>query len=373
MDHVLAPLSPDFAPHDKAPGLNRARCDGDWVCLDWADGLSYRAYGTFLRENEVTNGIVSDVTREREIEIDRLPDACPLKVNIDADGNLSINWAGGATSRFSSAWLYDLARGQWHPDAELPSQTPWTTTDLPEPPSFDGPSFLAKPEHMIAPLRSLWEFGLMRLRGLPIEPGTVQRVAETIGTVRNSNFGFLFSVETKPNPDRNAYRAAPLDAHTDLATRETQPGFQLLHCQENTAMGGESTMVDGFAVARAIQAEDANAFERLNRDAWIFTNRHQHTDYRCSGPVIETNASGDPIEIRNTGFLRFYPDMDDARVPAVNEALRRFTAHCRDPAFQMATPLKPLLNFGDEVRTTLFKVVVVIKARTTWCQQDRVA
>ena len=336
------PLAPDFAPHSTAVPLSAAAPDGDWIDLIWSDGLAYRAYGMFLRENEVVPGIVSDVTREREVELDHMPtSATPSFVEADSSGDVTVKWSDGGDSRFSGAWLRDLAEGAWRPEADLPARTPWTTADFSEPPSTAGQGFFHDDSVLHALLKDVWTFGLARLQGLPTENGTVQRVAERIGTVRNSNFGFLFSVETKPDPDSNAYRAVPLDAHTDLATRETQPGFQLLHCQENSSTGGESTMVDGFAVAEALRKHDPKGFEALATMRWVFTNRHRDTDYRWSGPIIETDGSGAPIEIRNTGFLRFYPDMDDAHVPLAYAALRTFTAMLRDPRFQMATPFSP--------------------------------
>ncbi len=340
--HRNPPLAPDFAPHYTQIALNAVDADGDWLNLSWSDGLTYRAYGMFLRENEVVPGIVSDITREREIELDHMPASATFAaVETDASGDVVATWTDGKTSGFSAAWLRDLAEGAWQPEADLPSRKPWTTDIVSEPPTTPGKSFFDDDEVLHKLLTDVWAFGLARLQGLPTENGTVQRVAERIGTVRNSNFGFLFSVETKPDPDSNAYRAVPLDAHTDLATRETQPGFQLLHCQENSSTGGESTMVDGFAVAEALRESDPDAFAALSRLRWVFTNRHRDTDYRWSGPIIETDGQGTPIEIRNTGFLRFYPDMDDGDVPIAYSALRRFTAMLRDPHFQMATPFSP--------------------------------
>ena len=339
-DHrPTAPLAPDFAPHVSDVPFAQTAADGDWLDLVWQDGLTWRVYGMFLRENEVIPGIISPITRERELEIDAMPKTATLAAANIIGGDLAVTWDDGATSLISGAWLRDMAKGLWRPEAHLPDMTPWTTGDLTEPPSFDGPAFLSGA--MGEPLTALWRYGLARLRGLPTDQGTVQRVAEAIGTVRNSNFGFLFSVETKPDPDSNAYRAVPLDAHTDLATRELQPGFQLLHCRQNTATGGESTMVDGFAVAEAIRADDPDAYQALTTLNWVFTNRHRDSDYRWSGPIIETNAAGGPFEIRNTGFLRFFPDMPDADIPRAYAALRRFTELCRSPAYRMATPFAP--------------------------------
>lgn len=364
-DHRPAPpLAPDFAPHQTDVTLVKAVTDGAWLSLTWADGLAWRAYGLFLRENEVRPGIVSPLTREREVELDHLPTThTPKDPQIDPNGDLLVTWDDGETSRFSGAWLRDMATGLWRPEAHLPNVTPWTTSDISEPPSFDGAAFLDGA--MTKPLQDLWRYGLARLRGLPKDQGTVQRVAEAIGTVRNSNFGFLFSVETKPDPDSNAYRAVPLDAHTDLATRELQPGFQLLHCRQNTATGGESTMVDGFAVAEAVRTENPDAYQALTTLNWVFTNRHRDSDYRWSGPIIETDASSTPVEIRNTGFLRFFPDMPDADIPQAYAALRRFTELCRSPAYRMATPFAP----GDLV---IFDNRRVLHGRATFDPQSGV-
>ena len=212
---------------------------------------------------------------------------------------------------------------------------------MPEPPTFDGPAVLNDDAALGDWLRAAWAAGFARLRNLPTDEGTAQRVGERIGTVRSSNFGFLFTVETKPDPDSTAYTSVSLDGHTDLASRETQPGLQMLLCRENTATGGANTMADGFAVAEAIRAEDLDAFEALTTLSWVFTNRHKDSDYRYSGPIVETDATGRVMEIRNTGFLRFFPDMAEAEIPRAYQAAQIFNAHCRSDRFLCRTPFAP--------------------------------
>ncbi|TIO37565.1 MAG: gamma-butyrobetaine dioxygenase, partial [Mesorhizobium sp.] len=55
-----------------------------------------------------------------------------------------------------------------------------------------------------------------------------------------------------------------LQAHTDNPYRDPVPTLQILACIENTVEGGESSVVDGFAVAAALQAENSNGFRLLS-------------------------------------------------------------------------------------------------------------
>ena len=334
------PLAPDFAPHPIGPALPDLSIEGDFLVAAWPDGTRARFHALWLRENEVREGVIDEVTRERECEIDRIPaDTTIFSAQISEGPAVLIIWGpDGSTGRVDPGWLRSMADERWKPETDIPAQLPWETTEMPEPPTFDGPAVLTDDPALADFLRVAWARGFARLRNLPVEPGTVHRVGERIGTVRSSNFGFLFSVETKPDPDSTAYTSVALDGHTDLATRETQPGLQLLHCRENTATGGASTMADGFAVAEAMRHETPADFEAITTLKWVFTNRHRDTDYRFSGPIVELDEGGRVVEIRNTGFLRAYPDMPDDDIPAAYRALRLFTAHCRSERFLCRTP-----------------------------------
>ena len=93
------------------------------------------------------------------------------------------------------------------------------------------------------------------VRGAPTEPGTVVGLAERVAFLRNSNFGLLWDVVSKPDPDSLAYTAHALSPHIDLVSREMLPGVQLLHCLVFEATGGDSVLVDGFACAAELAAD----------------------------------------------------------------------------------------------------------------------
>src|SRR5207253_8280802 len=98
-------------------------------------------------------------------------------------------------------------------------------------------------------LAAVDELGFAILTGCPTEPGTVTRVAELFGFVRETNYGRLFDVQTVVNPTNLAYTSLGLGAHTDNPYREPTPTLQLLHCPASSADGGENTLVAPFRPA----------------------------------------------------------------------------------------------------------------------------
>jgi len=335
------PLTPDFIAHEAGPEVTGLDHDGLTLSMTWADGTRGLFNRFYLRENEVGPAI-NPVTRESDLDVDALPDDLAIEAAAVAGRAVEIAWApDGHRSRHHAGWLWHVAAGRWRPRAGLPERQSWDAKTMPTPPDFDGPAVLSGDRALADCLATVAQLGLARLRNLPTAEGTVLAVARRIGTVRVSNFGFSFTVASKPDPDSNAYTSAALSANTDLATREVQPGLQLLHCRENGATGGASTMVDGVRVAEILRDRDPAAFQILTRRSWLFANRHRNTDYRWSGPIIRLDPMGAIAEIRNTAFLRAEPDMPDHEVDEAYRAYRAFARLAADPALICRTPFAP--------------------------------
>ena len=98
--------------------------------------------------------------------------------------------------------------------------------------------------------------GIALLHNCGTEPGTVLKVADTFGFVRETNYGTLFDVVAEPEPVNLAYTPLGLPAHTDNPYRDPCPTVQLLHCLAAASGGGASRFVDGFTAAACLQAEN---------------------------------------------------------------------------------------------------------------------
>lgn len=333
----------DFRRYPLISALTAIDLQADRVQVQWADGRLSPFHHQWLRDNCPCSHCVYSVTREQVLEIvDVAEDLHPASALIDGEGCLSIDWRDGHASRFDPGWLrahaYDNAsRGERR--AAKPQSRLWNATL--ELPVFEYQAVMDNPETLLQWLLVLRDTGLSQIRGVPTEPGSLSAIARRIAFIRESNFGVLFNVQSKADADSNAYTAFNLPLHTDLPTRELQPGLQFLHCLVNDAEGGESIFVDGFAIADALRREDPEAFRTLCEIPVEFRNKDRHSDYRRLAPVIALGALDEVAEIRMANFLRgpFEASVDD--MPRLYRAYRRFIAMTREARFRLVKRLDP--------------------------------
>ncbi|MGY0235269.1 phosphonate degradation HD-domain oxygenase [Longispora urticae] len=151
-----------------------------------------------------------------------------------------------------------------------------------------------------AALDALLRRGGVLLRGVPTADRTVLDVARGFGYVRETNYGTLFEVRVAENPTNLAFTGREIAPHTDNPYRDPVPTVQLLHClvaaPEGT--GGDSGLVDGFAAAALLRAEDPAAFAVLAGTPVTFRYADPDTDLSASRPLIGLDPRGRIREVR---------------------------------------------------------------------------
>ncbi|MBX8625480.1 gamma-butyrobetaine dioxygenase [Pseudomonas glycinae] len=333
----------DFRTYPLISALNGVQNLADRVLIEWADGRVSPFHHVWLRDNCPCPQCVYSVTREQVFEIvDAAQDLSPSAVHIDTDGCLRIDWQDGHLSRFDAGWLRAHAyddESRAERIAAKPEPFLWRS-DL-QLPVFDYAALMNDNAALLQWLLAVRDIGLTQVRGVPTEPGSLKLIAQRISFIRESNFGVLFNVQSKADADSNAYTAFNLPLHTDLPTRELQPGLQFLHCLVNDAEGGESIFVDGFAIAEALRQEDPASFQALCEIPVEFRNKDRHSDYRCLAPIIALDALGRVAEIRMANFLRGAFDTSVEQMPLLYRAYRRFIAMTREPRFRVMQRLNP--------------------------------
>ncbi|WPN63152.1 gamma-butyrobetaine dioxygenase [Pseudomonas sp. P9_35] len=345
----------DFRRYPLISPLTAATPLVDRIQVTWADGRASPFHHPWLRDNCPCPQCVYSVTREQVLEIVDVPeDIAPGATYLDDEGCLCVDWQDGHRSRFDPGWLRahaydDQSRAERL--ANKPRRQLWRR-DL-QLPVFDYPALMADADALLQWLLAVRDIGLTQVRGVPTEPGSLERVAQRISFIRESNFGVLFNVQSKADADSNAYTAFNLPLHSDLPTRELQPGLQFLHCLVNDADGGESIFVDGFAIAQALRQEDPEAFDALCRIPVEFRNKDRRSDYRCLAPIIALDALDQVSEIRMANFLRGPFDTSVEQMPRLYRAYRRFIALTREPQFRLVQRLEPGQLWCFDNRRTL--------------------
>ncbi len=345
MDDGTALITPDFYPYVWHPLVRADRRDDGFVVVAWADGRELACYSLWLAENAPGFGL-EPASRESTIDPGQLPEPDSLQAaEVGPRGELALRWRDGSHSSVHPGWLRHVADERHLPGSYLPTRECWTSATFTEPPSLVGSAVLDDDEVLGEWLLLLCRFGLARLRNVPATEGFLQELIERIGPIRGSNFGKIFSVRSIVDPDSTAYTGLNLGQHTDLPTRETPPGYQFLHCVENTVAGGWSRMTDGLAVVGELQSEYPDDYEALSTLDWVWFNRQRHEDHRWIGPVIDHGSRYQPLALRAFYPVRGFPHMGEADVPRAYAALRRFSAVAHDPRFQIRYPFTP----GDVV------------------------
>ncbi len=261
----------------------------------------------WLRERTTEDGTVDAGSMQRLYDPAELDAALHAATISNRDDRSTITWSDGHIQTVIHAALAQELG--WQEDAlALPAPVGWSTEPSPFPrhrwPDESDADGVARA------LDDFWTHGFVVFSEAPTKPGSLQQIAGRFGPVRETNFGLLFDVFTKPNPVDLAYTPIELKAHTDNPYRHPVPSIQFLHCLVNDATGGESTLVDGLAAFDDYREIDPNGHQVLT-DTMV-TYRYQYGDERLEdrSPILETDRNGQFTGIRNSDRLDFVDAID---------------------------------------------------------------
>lgn len=266
---------------------------------------SHELHPIWLRERTTEPGTVDEGNLQRlftptSIELDL------HAVSVETtEADSVVTWSDGHVQTVYHAQLAVELGWESAPTA-LPARHAWATEPSPFP-RFPWPT---GDDEMVSVLSAFWRLGFVVLTDTPTEPGSLFALASTFGVVRSTNFGTLFDVFSKPNPVDLAYTPIGLKAHTDNPYRQPVPGIQFLHCLQNDAEGGESTLVDGLAAFNDLATTDPAGHAALCNTQVEY--RYQFGDERLVGraPILETDITGTFVGIRNSDRLDFVDAVD---------------------------------------------------------------
>jgi gamma-butyrobetaine dioxygenase len=308
--------------------------------VTWPDGEQGLFPFLWLRDN-CPSGFHPE-TEERFFDLLSVSEAGePETVSADADA-IRIVWReDGHVSAFDPGWLRARRPGRRFDDAADQPPLVWDAAALRAEslPRAEADALLSDDRALVDWLSAVRRTGLGMVVGLADDPEAGMAIARRVGFLRETNFGVTFEVRSKPNPNTLAYTAHALPMHTDLPNQELAPGFQFLHCVENTATGGGSIFADGYALAEALRAEDPEAFALLRDTAIPFRFHDGESDLRKRDTVIRCDHDGRVDEIRWSTHLTDTFDLPPEDLPAYYRAYRRFMALTRDPRFHVTLRL----------------------------------
>ena len=194
---------------------------------------------------------------------------------------------------------------------------------------------------MYESLLDFYKYGFVIFENVPTQDNFIVNFANSIGSIRRTNFGEFFNVKSKPNPNELAYTSLPLAPHTDNPYRKPVPCIQLLHCIENEVGGGLSTLVDGLAVTEEFKKEHPSFFQILTEIKVRFQFVDDNVVLEDWAEMIQLDENKRLKQVRFSPRLDFVPLMDKEKLELYYAARNKISEMYNSEKFRIEFKLKP--------------------------------
>ena len=214
-------------------------------------------------------------------------------------------------------------------------------------------------EEMYKSLVNFYQYGFVIFKRVPTQDNFIVNFANSIGSIRRTNFGEFFNVKSKPNPNDLAYTSLPLAPHTDNPYRNPVPCIQILHCIENEVNGGLSTLVDGFTVTEKLKKDFPDYYKILTEIKVRFQFIDQTVVLEDWAEMIQLDELGEFKQVRFSPRLDFVPLMERERLDLFYSARKKISELYNSVNFRIEFKLQP----GDLLMMDNYRL---LHGRTTY-------
>ena len=180
-------------------------------------------------------------------------------------------------------------------------------------------------KEMYKDLVNFYQYGFVIFKKVPTKNNFIVNFANSIGSIRRTNFGEFFDVKSKPNPNDLAYTSLPLAPHTDNPYRNPVPCIQMLHCIENEVSGGFSTLVDGYTVTQKLKDEFPDFYKILSETKVRFQFIDQTVVLENWAEMIQLDENKNFKQVRFSPRLDFVPLLDKEKLELYYSARKKIS------------------------------------------------
>lgn len=356
--------------------------DGSNLTLTCDSGESATFHGVWLRDNafEQRSGgaEVEDGSGQKLITLLDQPAAPRIEsaeLAAGTEGELLAVAIDGQTFRFPLSWLREHRYSHTQQPQRAPGWLsehvcPWLGGGLDlSALTVDFKTLISDDRCLYDWLEGFHRYGLALVTGFPTtEPDAIAQVVARFGYIRSTNYGEVFEVRSEIKPDNLANTGLGLEVHTDNPYRDPVPTIQLLACMANSADGGDSIVVDGFAAAKAVQETDPEAFKLLSHYPVDFRYAAgDDVDLRSCKPLIELGSDGELLAVRfNNRSAAPITRVPSHHMVAYYSAMRTFAQQLNAPSQQVTFKLAAGELFMVDNRRVLHGRAAVVGAGERW-------
>ncbi|KND01253.1 trimethyllysine dioxygenase [Spizellomyces punctatus DAOM BR117] len=183
-------------------------------------------------------------------------------------------------------------------------------------------------------------FGISFIDGIPSTVEATDALARRITFVRETHYGQTHLISADLAHGDAAFMPVHLPAHADTCYFTDSVGLLMMHVLHHTGgTGGESTFVDGFAVAEHLKREHQWAYKVLTKVPVSFHSAGDEETLvepiHASSILREHPLTGKLLQIRHNNEDRsVLREVDPHDVSAFYAALKLWTGLLKDPVFE---------------------------------------
>jgi alpha-ketoglutarate-dependent taurine dioxygenase len=315
--------------------------EAEVLTVEWADGGKSEFTSLWLRDNRRQDRDAH--SGQRLVDILDVPATPRIRSATARDGSVRVEWEDESQpATYDLKWLAAHAAGRTPGRPEL-AVRPWLEGGAMDARrDFAWTSLEALAGTADARLRWLTRLvqdGLAFLEGVPVSENAMLELMPRIGRVLETNYGLTFDVRSVPQPENLAYSDLGLGLHTDNPYREPVPGFQALHALVTSNEGGESLFADGIALAEHLRATAPEAFAELTSTPVPFLYQSQDAELYAERPLIQLSVTGQVTAVHYNNRSIAPLGLPVARMRRFYGAYRELAVLLRESRFQLRTHL----------------------------------
>ena len=190
-------------------------------------------------------------------------------------------------------------------------------------------------------LTEFYKNGFVIFKNVPTKDNFIVKFANSIGSVRRTNFGEHFNVKSVPNPNDLAYTSLPLAPHTDNPYRNPVPCIQLLHCITNEVNGGFSTLVDGYTVTEDLKKDYKEYYDILTKVKVKFKFIDKNVVLESWSELIKLDENKKFKQVKFSPRLDFVPILDKDELDLYYKARNSISAMYNSDNYRIEFKLMP--------------------------------
>lgn len=333
--------------------------------VTWTDGLVTRYPWLWLRDHAHGDESLHPVTHQRSVFTARVPRGLRgLDARFEGD-DLIVTWdVLEPESRLPVSFLRSYRQPRVpRASLDLPV-TMWTGAAL-SPPTVSYNDVMRSDAGVAQWLGRTAQFGFCIVDGTPPTAGATEELLRRAAYVRTTRWGSFWESSGDLAMGDSVPATAELRGHTDGTYSHDAPGYRMVHCISATGTGGDTTLVDGFAIARRLESESPELFELLSTLSVPGRLRADGADLQATRPAFRHDHTGRLVQVSFNNYDRAPFLLDEQDMEAFYDAVRLFDEVANEPSMQWRHVLQP----GEALLVDNWRV---LHGRTAYTGERRV-